>query len=399
MKNRIIPQINNLMKNSYLLLLFATLLSISCKNGSDLEGKKKELEESKKEMAELRTKIATLEKEIQSQDTTQKSTGGTAVLVSAITIANKPFEHFVEIRGTVASRKNVQLSSPAGGRIDQVNVKEGEKVSKGQALVVLDADVMRNSINELKTQLELATISFEKQERLWNQKIGTEMQYLQAKNNKESLERKLQTANSQLDDMIIRAPFAGVVDMVSALVGEMASPGVPLVRIVNPDDTYLSVDVSERYIGKFTPGQPAEVYFGVQDKKVTTKVKSVGRVINPENRTFNVEVAIPQGTNVQPNQVAMVSLMDYSNPESIAVPTRLIQRDNKGQFVYTLEGAQGNSTAKRTYITTGTTYNSMTEVSEGLKAGDVIVNEGYREVTEGALVKISGKGDTAVARK
>src|SRR5690606_14136693 len=188
----------------------------------------------------------------------------------------------------------VMISAETAGTIERVHVKEGQRVGAGQVLVTLDAAILRNAVAELKTSLELANTIFEKQSRLWEQKIGTEVQYLEAKNNKESLERKLATTQSQLAQAVVKAPFAGTVDDVTAREGEMASPGVPLVRITSPQDTYIKADISERYIGKLGVGDEVEVYFPVQDMRAKSTIAAVSQVINPENRTFSVEVKIPK---------------------------------------------------------------------------------------------------------
>lgn len=378
----------NTMKNSYI-TLFILLIATACGSpeNSDLDAKKKELEDSKKQVAEMKVKISQLEKEIAAADPTSINANNT-VLVAPYTLEKIVFNHFVEMRGTVVSRRNVAISSQAGGKIVKVHVSEGAKVSKGQVLVSLDADILYSTIGETKTQLELAKTVFEKQERLWKEKIGTELQYLQAKNQKESLEQRLAATNAQLDQMILRAPFGGTVDKVDALEGEMASPGIPLVRLVNQDDLYISVDVSENYIGRFSTGDKSSVYLPAQDKKVQSTVKSISQVINSENRTFAVEVTLPSGLSVKPNQVAMVELRDYSNPSTFVVPTKLIQRDNKGQYVFIAEKKGDVTLAAKAYITPGFSYESLTEIKEGLTGTEVVISEGYRDVTAGAEINI-----------
>jgi RND family efflux transporter MFP subunit len=319
------------MKNTYLHIALVGLLAACGQPTDDLDAKKEELETAQNALVELKAKIATLEKDIQEAD--PNFAKGNAVLVSTLTLQRKPFEHYVEMRGAVQSRRNVVLSAQTGGIIRQVHAKEGQRVAQGQTLVVLDADVLRSSLAEIKTQLELAKITFEKQEKLWNQKIGTEIQYLQAKNQMESLERRLETTNAQMDQTVVKAPFTGTIDRVDALEGEMAVPGAPLVRMVNANDIYVSADVSEDFMGRFSIGDPVEVRFPSTEKEVKSTISSVGQVINPENRTFAVEIRLPSGLDVKPNQVTIVTFRDYVNQSAFTVPTKVIQSDSEGRSV------------------------------------------------------------------
>ncbi|HRJ30487.1 MAG TPA: efflux RND transporter periplasmic adaptor subunit [Cyclobacteriaceae bacterium] len=393
------------MKYNYLIIAI-TAMAVACSapadKSTDLEAKKKQLEQAQVELAGLKDKIAALEKEIGEADPTFAQQLNKAILVTTFVAEKKPFEHKVEVRGSVESRKNILISAQTGGEIQKVHVREGQNVSKGQVLVSLNADIIRNSIAELKTALELANSVYEKQARLWEQKIGTELQYLQAKNNKESLERRLNTAYSQLDQAIVKAPFSGTIDQLPAREGEVAAPGVPLVRIVSLDDTYIKADVSERFIGKFKAGDPVEVYFPSQDKRLNTKIASVSQVINAENRTFVVEVQLPRvDFTVKPNQVVVLNLRDFMSAATLAVPTRIIQKDEDGQFIFTVDDREGRLLAKKVHITTGITSMTETEVVAGLTGNEQIVDQGYRDLTEGVEVEIFGskKNSKEVANK
>lgn len=390
------------MKNNYLIIAL-TVLAVACGAPTDdnqnLEAKKKDLEAARKEFASLKEKIEKLEKEISEEDSTFQQTEN-AILVSTFIAEKKPFEHKVEVRGAVESRKNVLISAQTIGEVERVHVREGQQVTKGQLLVSQNADVTRNSIAELKTSLELANSVYEKQSKLWEQKIGTEIQYLQAKNNKESLDRKLATAYAQLDMAIVKAPFSGTIDELPAREGEVASPGIPLVRIVSQQDMYIKADVSERFIGKFKAGDPVEIYFPTLDKKVASKVASVGQVINPENRTFVVEVALPRiDFNVKPNQVTVLELRDYVSEATLAVPTRIIQRDEDGQFIFVVDDRGERKLARKVHVVTGISYNSQTEILEGLEGSELIVDQGYRDLTEGVEVNLSKEAKKEIAKQ
>lgn len=373
-------------KSTYILPLFFAL-TVSC--SSDLETKKKEAEELKTEIQNLKGELVALEEEIKKEDPAYGKVAVNKTLITVLEIAPRYFEHKIEVRGAVESRTNVTVSPQIQGKIEKVNVQAGQNVKKGQVLFTLDSDIIKNNIAELKTALDLASIMASKQENLWKKNIGTEVQYLQAKNNKESLERKLATAKSQLDQTRVIAPFSGSVDAMDAKVGEMAQPGMPLVRIVNPDDVHISSDVSERFIGKFRKADKVDVYFPSQDRKMISKVTSVGQVINSQNRTFEMEVYLPRlDFPVKPNQIVVLNLSDYQNEQAIVVPTELIQRDNKGSFVFEIIENESNLVAKKVYVETGVTYNNETEIKSGLTANQRLANKGFRELSEGVIVSI-----------
>ena len=378
------------------ILLFSVLLffATSCSDKASentVDQKRTELEQARIDYEQMRIKINDLEKELKELDPNFVTQNTNAILVSTFSPVKQNFEHKMEVRGSVESRRNVVVGSVTGGEIKQVLVREGQRVKKGEVLINLDSEIIRNNIAELKTALELANTVFEKQERLWKQNIGTEMQYLQAKNNKESLMRRLSTANAQLDQAVIRAPFNGTVDHVHAREGEMAAPGLPLLRMVNPDEMYIKSDVSERFIGKFNAGDKVEVYFPSADQTIQSVISSVGQVINVENRTFSVEIDLPEqiGFTIKPNQVSVLKMRDYFNPEAFVVPTKLVQRDDQGTFIYALTNKGELQVAHKLHVTTGYSFDSQTEIVEGIKGNEVIVDKGFRELTEGVEVLVS----------
>lgn len=378
-------------------IITLTILSaivVACGSASGEQGlaaKKTKLQELQGQAIELNAEIAKLEAEIKAEDPNfveKKS----SILVSVNSLAPKTFSHSVEIRGAVASKKNVLLSAEAMGKIVSVHVKEGQRVSAGQTLVSLDADVLRNNIKQVNTQLDLAKEVFERQDRLWKKNIGTEVQYLQAKANKESLESQLGVLNAQLDMMIVRAPFGGIVDNIPARVGEVAQPGLPLVRLVNPDDIYISADVSESFLGKFSPNQEVDIYFPSQDRRVKSKIKSVGQTIKSENRTFEIEIELPKlDFPAQPNQVVVLRLVDYRNDQALVVPTEVIQADRDGNFVYVIVNKDGGQVATKKSVKIGSSYELKTEINNGLQSGDKVVTKGYRDLSEGVEVSVVNK--------
>lgn len=373
----------------YTWILAAPLFLAACAGG-DLETKKKEVDELKGQVKDIKAQIVDLETEIKDVDPSYGVKSVNAEIITVLEVSPQFFEHKIEVRGGVESRTNVTVGPEIMGKVLKIHVKEGQKVKLGQTLITLDDIIIRNNIAELETSLELATIVAGKQENLWKQNIGTEIQYLEAKNNQKSLERKLATTRSQLRQSKIRAPFSGSIDAVDAKIGEMVSPGQQMLRIVNTEDVHVGSDVSERFIGKFKAGDAVKVYFPSQDKTILSSVSAVGNVINPENRTFEMEVSLPRKLDfpVKPNQVVVLSITDYKNDEAISVPTRLIQKDNKGTFVYEIVEKEGRKVAQKNHVKAGRSYDNQTEVLEGLKIGQVLADKGYRDLAQGVIVDI-----------
>ena len=386
----------------YTLFIIALAVLAACqpKEAGTLEEKKKQLQAYRDQITELKTKIDTLESQIMAEDSTYNNGTNNSILITTIGLEEKEFKHKIELRGSVESRKNVFISSEIPGKIESIRVREGQMIKKGMVLMQLDADIIRNRVAELRTAKELADIMYERQEKLWKQNIGTEIQYLEAKNRKESLERQLATANSELSRAIIKAPFDGSVDEIPAKEGEMAQPGTPLIRIVNPNDVYIKADVSERFIGKFKKGDNTDIYFPTQDRNITSTISSVSQVINNENRTFEIEILVPRVDFIlKPNQVSVLRLTDYVNPEALTLPTRLIQKDDVGTFVYTIEDVEGDMIARKTHIKTGISYNNETEILGGVDPNVVIVDKGFRELTDGTLVTLAEEKKQSLAIK
>ncbi len=387
------------MKNTLSIVILGLVLA-ACGGSDEIAAKKEALQGLRDQQAELKKQISELEKEIQAVEPDFGKKRINAVLVTSKTITPEFFEHKVEMRGSIRSRTNVTVSAEIPGKIEQVKVKEGDFVQRGDLLFKLDDEIIANNVAELETALELAKIVAEKQENLYKKNVGTEIQYLEAKNSKESLERRLATAKSQLRQAWVRAPFTGSVDMVNAKIGEMAQPGMPMVRIVNPNDVHVKSDVSERFIGKFKKGETVDIYFPTLDKSIKSSITSVGKVINAENRTFEIEVSVPRLTfPVRPNQVVVLNLRDYETSEAFKVPTKVIQRDNRGKYVFELVKEEDQNIARKVYVETGMSFNNETEIVSGLKLNQVIALKGYRDLAEGVVVDIRDEESGPIADK
>ena len=371
------------------LLTYASLLLLSfgvasCA-GNDLDAKKAELESLKSQLSELTTEIKTLEAELIAADPAFAAAAKKPLLITTVAATKGEFTHFVEVTGSVLSKKNVNISSETGGRILDIPAIEGMRMSKGQVLAKIDSESIQRSIEELENNLSLARTVFEKQERLWNQKIGTEIQYLEAKSRKEGLEKSLASLRTQSAKAAVRAPFNGTVETVRVRVGELVQPGSQMFQFVGESDLFIEADISESYIGVLAKGDSVEITFPSIKKTITTKVSATGSIINPNNRTFKVEVFLPSLPEVKPNMISVLKIQDYKNKESVIVPYHLILADTKGDYLFAVE----NGVAKKKYVKRGYTSGDQTEIVEGLTGTEVLVDKGFREVGDNFSVNVA----------
>ncbi len=369
----------------FLPLVLLVVLSISCAKEAGVDAMKAKLAEMKNQANSLNTEIKTLETEIAKLDPDFAKTTKKSILITTAVARKGEFTHFVEVTGSVLSKKNVSISAETAGRILEVPVIEGMRVSAGQLLARIDAESIERNIEEMESSLELATTIYQKQERLWNQKIGTEIQYLEAKNRKEGLEKSLAAMKTQRDKALIKAPFGGTVESVDVRVGELVQPGMPMFQFVGESDLYIQADVSESFVGVLSKGDSVAVEFPSIGKSMKTRVSAVGGIINPNNRTFKVEVSLPNMPDVKPNMISILKINDYQNRESVVVPAHLILADNQGDYLFVVE----NGTAKKKYVTRGLTYGKETEIREGLTGAETIVDKGFREVGDNFSVTVS----------
>ncbi len=372
-------------KLGYIVLI--VFMAVACEKATDLDTKKEEYEKAKVELDEQKAKVHALKVELEAAGVLKINDNRS--LVTTLKIEPEEFIHQIEIRGTVKARGNISISPEIPARVIKVLVKEGEKVSLGQALVEQDAEVLRNSIAELRTSLSLARTIYSRQKKLWNKNIGSEVQYLEAKNKKESLERKLATSKSQLAKSIIKAPFSGVIDRLDVRVGQNIQPGQPIIRLVSLADMYIKANVSESYVGKFKPKQEVEILFPSTGEVLKAKISAIGQVIEPKNRTFELEIIIESSDKIKPNMLAILKVADYVNPTAYTIPTNIVFTDSKGVFVYQLKQSEGKDVAIRTDVTLGLTAGTSTEIIAGLAEGDIIIDKGIYDISNGSQVKIA----------
>jgi RND family efflux transporter MFP subunit len=353
---------------------------------STIRAKKNELSDKQKE---LESQIKLLDSTIAVLDKNER-----LPLVTTITAQEEAFVHYLELQGDVMTKQNVLIYPEMQGTLLKVYVKEGQKVSKGQLLATIDDGGLGSQLQQLKTQAALSKTTFERQKRLWDQKIGSEIQYLQAKANYEAQENTVSQLESQLGKSSIRAPFSGIIDDVIKDQGTVVAPGAgsEIFRIVNLSDMYIDVEVPETYLGSITVGKEAQVYFPVLGDTVISKIRQTSNYIKPGNRSFGVEVAIPNKNElIKPNLSAKVRLNDYTNEKAILVPQSIISENSDGeQYTYVAENPDndGVAIAKKVIVTTGQTQNGMVEIVSGIVDGNHIIKEGARSVKEGQKVKI-----------
>jgi membrane fusion protein (multidrug efflux system) len=360
-----------------------------CGDDNTIEAKKELLEKKKIELAKLENEVRQLEQEVLASDSSYTTTTDTRVVVQALDISPARFEHFLEVNGTVDALENVRVSTETGGIITKMLVKEGDRVKAGQVLAHINSTVLDKSVEEVDNALALAQTVYERQSRLWEQKIGSEMQYLQAKNTYEGLLKKKETLGAQRSMGMVKAPFSGIVDAIYTDEGELAAPGLPILQLVNPTKMKVTADVAESYAPVIRQGNEVIVNFPAFGKEVKAPLKRVASSINPANRSFKVELQIDNGDEaIKPNGVAVIKLRDFVADSALAVPSRCISKDAKGEFLFTVGKADGKEVAQKTYITTDRTSQGLTMVLTGLKKGDRVVTEGYNEVTTGNEVRV-----------
>ncbi len=365
-------------------LLFSVLLA-ACGGNPSGSDKMAELADLKKQQAALREKITQLEAEIAATDTSGKSNKGKLVAVTELVPAT--FNHYVEIQARVEGDEDVTLSPETVGNVTSVLVKAGSTVSKGQLLATLDDRIIRQGLDEVNSQLELANQVFDRQKNLWQQRIGSEMQYLQAKTNKEALEKRAASVREQLSMTRIKSPINGTVDQVNIKTGQSVAPGIPVFRVVNMNAMKVVGEVAESYLATIKSGNDVLISFPDLDKEINGKLDYAGKAINRLNRTFNVEVRLnSKDGSFSPNMLAVLKIVDQTVPSALVVPVGSIQKSSEGEFVY-IAVVEGKTTvAKRRVVTSGITYNGMTQVAEGLAAGDKVITTGYQGIIEGDIV-------------
>ena len=347
------------------------------------EAKRKQLTVYKQELHDLENKISQLEAELDSARKIEY------VNVKILEVVPRRFEHFFEVTGNVEADQEVNVSPESSGKIMDILVREGQQVGKGAILATLNTDMLNQNIEETRISLDLATTTFERQKNLWDQKVGSELQFLQAKSNKESLQRRLESLQAQQEMTVIKSPVDGIVDIIYQKNGEIGNPQTPFAKVVNIKRLKIYGDIAETYLTRVRKGDPVNIQFPAISKNAKASVTQVGNFIDPNNRTFRIRIDLsnPDGM-IKPNMVAILELRDYVSDSAIVVPSLVIKQDFRGNYTYIVNGSDSIQRAEKIYVKTGVSNNNMDEVTEGLKPGMRVISEGFDQVVDGSAVKL-----------
>lgn len=372
------------MKKIFPIFLILIIGFAACKPSADSSDKAAQLAELKKRQAELTTQISALEKELSLSDTTTKTQKVFPISVMALTPS--VFNHFVELQGAVVADDEYYLNAKVPGTITKINLKVGDKVRAGQVVAEVDDEMLQQQMNEMEKRYELAKDIFDKQESLWKQNIGSEVQYLSAKNNKEALEKAMSTLAKSREYYKIIIPTSGVVDEVNLRLGQVVSPGIPLAKIVNFSKLKFKADVPESYVGKVRAGNTVQVSFPDLNKEVTGKISYIGSSVNPMNRTVKVEVPLRANeAGLLPNMAGILKVADYTNSNVFSVPINVLKKDLDGRdFVF----IESDGKAVKAIVKVGQYYGDAAEILSGIKAGSKLIVNGFEDLTEGDMVKV-----------
>ncbi len=372
----------------YITLILTTTLLIAC-------GKKEEASSNidaliaAKNAKELQLRKAALQADINKIDAalTEMNVKVDEALVSVRAVKDTIFNHYLEVQGNVDTKENILIQPEFSGTLIALNAKAGQRVTKGQVLGRIDDAGLGQQLASLENQYALAKTNFDRQKNLWDKKIGSEMQYLQAQTNMITAQKGVAQLKAQLAKTVIRAPFTGTIDEVFVEKGQVVAPSMQgLMRIVNVSNMYVSTSVPETYVGKLKVGTEVAVYLTSLGKNYTGKVRQVGNFINPSNRSFGIEVAVPNPQGLlRPNQVAKLRIIDYVNKNALVVPSNVIQKDAIGDnYVYVVTEVNGKTgKAKKVIVKTGQSSENVTEILSGIAADELIVTDGVTSISDG----------------
>lgn len=372
------------------LIVLMVVVAVSCGKKQDANEKLNRYNELKKEKAEIEKELAKLEAELKAAGLLNT---GKDIPVGVIELAPDTFRSYLEIQGRVDGDDNVTATSKTVGVITGVFVTEGQMVRKGQLLATIDASVLEQTLAEVESSYSFVLDVFNRQKALWEQKIGSEIQYLQAKSNKESMEKRISTLKEQIAMNRIVSPIDGRIEEVAVKVGQNAAPGVPAFRVINFSKVKVMADVSETYANTIKQGNQVLISFPDMNYETEAKLNFTSRFINPSNRSFSVEaVIVPRkDLDFRANMIATLKINDYNNNEALVIPLSLVQSGLDDDYVYVAEKKDGKDVVRKVSVKKGKVYNGQAEITEGLKAGDMVISLGYNLVKEGDVVSIIKK--------
>ena len=360
------------------ILFFSIILFLAACTGNTSD-KKSELEKLKKERVALDSRIAKLESEV---GTVNAATNSKNVTVYKVT--ESVFKNYLEVQGKIDAEENVQVNPEAPGVVTAVYVNVGQNVSKGQVLAQLDDKVLSQNIAELQTQLELANILYDRQKNLWDQKIGTEVQFISARTQKVAAERRIATLRSQMSMYKIKSPISGTIDAMDLKVGEAVMPGMSGIRVINASKLKAKALIAESYAGRVNQGDQVTIVLPDLPDTISTRISFASKTIEPASRSFNVEVKLPSNRTYRPNMLAVFKIVDYENDKALIIPVNAILKSENGEYVYIAE----NGKAKRVTVQSGKVSEGKVEILSGLKPGDQVITSGIQDMSEGDIIKI-----------
>lgn len=372
--------------------LMALVLFGSCQPEAtaptNLEERKALLTEQKQQLRALQMSIDTLQEAIYKEEPRKDKPTKT---VTSMKLVNEEFKRFTEIQATIQSDDVAMASSETGGRITYLKAKEGQFVKKGQLIAKVDLDQIDKQVDEIKTSLGLAKDTYERQKRLWEQNIGSEMQYLQTKNNVDRLEQTLKTLDFQKTKANVYAPISGAIDMVMLKEGEMSSPGLPIVQILNTYKVKVVANLPENYLGKVKRGETVDINFPALQLDKKAKISLVGRSIDPANRTFKIEIDLSnKDQTLKPNLLAIVKINDLTIADALIVPQELVLQEISGkEYVMVVSEKEGKKVAAKKYVEQGESYDGKVQITSGLTTEDEIIVVGARNAKEGDPIEIN----------
>jgi RND family efflux transporter MFP subunit len=380
------------MKN-FVLFFMALAIFASCQSKeeelpSNIDELKTLQRETKTSMAELDKKLAEIETKMAEIEPALFEKP--RKLVTGLTLSKGDFERFIELQGAVKADETVYVSSETGGRIVNLTIKEGDYVGKGKLIATIDLDAIDKQLAEIEKSMELAKQVYERQDRLWKQNIGTEIQYLQAKNNVERLEKSMETLKYQKTKSNLYSPISGEVAQVNKERGEVAAPGEPIATLLNTRKLNITVEVPENLLPVVNRGDQVKVTIPAIDYEKTHRIKRIGTQINPANRTIPVEVEVYNNSGkIKPNLLATMFIKDFESDDVITIPANLLQQEVSGKyFVYTITDKDSEKVVAKNYIKTGESYEDRIVVLEGLSAGDILIEKGSRQVSAGEFLTV-----------
>ena len=364
------------------ILYIAVVLSLAACNNKPKD-KTQQLADLKKQQADISAQITKLEGEVGKKDSVK------SIDVSAITVKSSSFTNYVQIQGKIDAQDNVTAYPQASAVITAINVRAGDHVSKGQTLAKLDNSVLLQQIEQAQAQATLAQTLYQRQQNLWDQKIGTEVQFLQAQTNVQTSQKQVSTLRQQADMYRIVSPISGSVDQMDLKLGQIASPGAAGIRVVNADILKVKADVPESYAGSVHQGDNVKILIPDANDSLVAKITFAAKVIDPNSRSFAIEIRLPRSGKLRPNMTAVLKIANYSNSRSIVIPEKAIQKSEAGDYVFVnIDGI-----AKRKNVTEGATSGGKSEIKSGLSAGDVVITEGASGLEDGDKIKVLTSGN------